>query len=39
MRALAEFYMEGESEKALSKRLTEDNLLIYKYKKDFMGRT
>jgi len=39
LRALAEFYIEGESEKALSKRLTESNLLTYKYKKDFMGRT
>ena len=38
LRALAEFYLEGESEKALGKRLTEENLFIYKQRKDFLGR-
>ena len=38
LRALAEFYFEGESEKALSKRLNEDSLLLYKEKKAFLGR-
>jgi len=30
LRALAEFYFEGESDKALGKRLTEDTLYLYK---------
>lgn len=30
LRALAEFFVEGESEKSLSKRLNAENLLKYK---------
>jgi len=33
LRALAEFFMEGESEKALSKRLNAESLLKYKQTK------
>jgi hypothetical protein len=39
LRALAEFYLEGESDKALGKRLTEDTLFLYKQRKEFMGRS
>ncbi len=39
LRALAEFYFEGESDKALGKRLTEDTLYLYKQRKNFMGRS
>ncbi len=38
LRALTEFYIEGESEKALSKKLNAENLLIYKQNKTVFGR-
>lgn len=38
LRALSEFYFEGETDKALGKRLTEDTLFLYKERKEFLGR-
>lgn len=38
LRAITEFFLEGEDEKALSKRLGLNNLLSYKISKEILGR-
>ena len=38
LRALTEFFVEEETEKALSKRLGLENLLSYKQSKEILGR-
>ena len=38
LRALTEFYLEGDAERALSKRLNSESLLCYKQDKEILGK-